>query len=196
MNINEIPNGNKTAFLEVAKQLRLAAEQAQDRFIAFLMDGERRKDIWLNTNMTYPEFLESCDLCKASWYMRVRRVADNVGEEQAAKLPKAAFAPIARLSPQSQKLATDELLRVVEVNGVKPSDFNVRKIISDYQAREQVEQPPKPQRHQAYTSLEAEVLALRAENVKLLKENDKLREENKILRAELAGRDQDNRPSL
>jgi len=166
-------------FLRRARELRAEADAAEQRLLEFLYEGERQRDIWADTGKTYPEFIESANLCKAVRYLAYKRVREGLGAEAVANVGAHAVVAAGALSnPKDQKEVLDRARLWEKSNGTAISEQSARRIASEAKVRSVMLHT----RAKGYAELAEENERLKAENERLAQENAMLRAELKKLR--------------
>ena len=68
-------------FIAQAKQLRSEADEAEERFLDFLFQGEQQRAIWMEVDGTFAGFLRITNLCDPVRYARYKRVREGIGKD-------------------------------------------------------------------------------------------------------------------
>ncbi len=167
-------------FVIEARRLRAEADDAESRFLSFLVRGEADRAVWAGSGKSYPEFLEGNDLCKATRYIRYKRVLEGLGGDAVAGVGANAIIAAGKLSdPAAQRDVIAEARKVEATNGTTISEQTAERIANETRARF----IGASSRNHGYVALAAEADRLRGQVAKLKEENIALRAEIRKLRA-------------
>lgn len=178
-NHTDAPDATLTTeqFIQRAKELRREADDAEERFLAFLYEGESMRQIWADGTgcATYPEFLERNNICKAIRYMRYKRVCDGAGPDAVQGVGvEAVMAAGAFTAPEPQREVLAQARTWEKTNGTAISQQSANRIAHDVKVRSAAQSP----RAKGWAELVVE-------NEQLHAEVEQLKSENASLRAEL-----------
>lgn len=127
------------------------------------------------TGLSFAEFVERADICRAARYLAYRRVRDALGAKAVSAVGLAAVVAAGGVSNPKQQREVLEEARVWEgTNGTSISDQSARGLVRDIKSR----QAAISTQHKSY-------LTLARENARLCSELSRLKQENEALRAEL-----------
>ncbi|APU88924.1 hypothetical protein Rctr197k_118 [Virus Rctr197k] len=161
------------AFITEAKRLRAAAENAETKFMEFLLAGEKKPDLWRSWGSTdYPSFLEGNNICKAIRYIKYRNVALNLGIEPIREIGMSGILALSKLPTLGeQQDGLGEMQAFVNTNGTSISEQSAERIVQDTRMRD----VGKRAAGQSYAKL-------LEDNKKLLAQNAELKERIKSLK--------------
>lgn len=166
---------NIETFIARALELRSAADEAEREFLEFLYEGEHTDGLWQASGLTFGEFIERNNLCKAITYARFKRIRDGLPEAMTTGVgTNALIAAGAFSDPTAQREVLDEAKKWEQTNAVSISRQSAERISRDVKVRHAAARS----NHRGYSEIVAE-------NERLREEVQRLREENVALRAEL-----------
>lgn len=153
--------------LEFARELRNAADSARNRFYEFLVEIEKRPELWSLSGATFVDYLARTHLGSAAVYERWKKGRGILRPEVSESLGFYATEQIARIDDESdRRAALVQMSKTYESEGeVALSGHRARQIVNDY-----LPKAPAPRR-KTYAQV--------------VRENERLREENKKLRARI-----------
>lgn len=166
-------------FCDKARELRRAADEAEEAFLSFLYTNEKNTEMWKGTGMTYPEALERANLCKAVRYLAYKRVLEGLGPKTIEGVGvHAVIAAGALKSPDEQREVIDRTRVWEKTNGTKISGQSAKRMVQDVKM---INLGRK--RMRGYAEIVAENERLREQNRDLTQQVATLRAELKALRS-------------
>lgn len=185
-------------FILEAKQLRAAADEAEQKFMEFLFEGEKNESIWQGFGMTYLEFLERNGVCRASRYARWKKgrvkAEKALGEAQAKSFDfEGIMAFGGRIKVEEVPEAATRMLKWKESNQASLTQFAASKITKDTRNSFAVHRAGTPSMatlEEKVSRLSEEVDTLKTRIEALKDTNRTLRAENKKLKSEKRARKQ------
>lgn len=162
-------------FLAKARELRASADEARRTFMDFLCEAESQPEIWQGSGMSFPEFVEKNDICKAVTYIKYKRVRDTLVRSETEGVGTHAVVAAGSLrEPGAQREVIAEAKKWEQENGTTISEQSAERIARDTKMR----LVGASKGHSSY-------LSLLKDNERLVEENVRLRAEQTALRAEI-----------
>lgn len=169
-------------FLKRARELRAEADAAESRFLEFLYEAEKQRDLWADTGLSFAELVERENLCKAARYLAYKRVRDNHGADVVGSVgAHAVVAAGALKEPDAQREVIKRAEKWEKANGTAISEQSAKNIAKEERTRAATVQSGG----RSYSSVVEENERLRDENKALRERNALLQTENKALKAEI-----------
>lgn len=176
-------------WVETARQLRDAAQAAEDKFLAFLYDGEGMPALWQASGMTFPELIERENLCKASRYLAYKRtrgilpakVVEEIGAVAAVTIGNTVKRTDAKQASVIANEMVDRTRAAKKTNGALPTEQTTNAWAGEIKTRLASHRSGGTK---GYATLQTEADRLRAENADLTAKNAALRAEVKALKHE------------
>jgi len=164
----------ESEFVSKAKELRAQADAAEELMFEFLLAGEKRPSLWDGAGLSFLQFIERANLCRAARYDGWKKTREAVGAKAVREAGVAAAVAASVLPDDAKKEVIDQARTFRDTNGTPPSEQTARSIVRDVK-----------QRDAALRTKNKGYLDLANENAFLRRENERLRDENMALKAEL-----------